>query len=349
MAQIVLEHTSSITTSLSSTIETTAIPAGSDRLLVFLVGMGSSKTIISCKFAGIDLTRHVQHSSGFEKIEIWYLVNPPVGSANLVATFSGDPGTAEGIAYSLSSVDQVVAINQAATNAGSGTSVSTSIAPTVSNSWLFDVGYLTPSLVDPGATVGTDQTASALKGSSGGTFISRKEVNPTSMSWTLNASRTWVHGIVAVSPKQPVASPETGGEPAASVSISGSALVSAGGRTSGTVKQLARAIQSGKIQVLRVAVMVQFQGVRKCVATAVIALPKVGSIYSKDRVAVATGGTRVVAVDSQGVGGSTASTEFLSNAKIGSLFRVDGGIRAFQISQIPEDWDFRILQPFTSE
>ena len=86
-------------------------PAGDDRLLVVTVAVGDGSNFVTgMTYGGIPLIEETYVLTGESTSEIWYLVNPPVGNANLVVNFDSNfsPGSRGGVvgAMSFSNVNQ---------------------------------------------------------------------------------------------------------------------------------------------------------------------------------------------------------------------------------------------------
>ncbi len=68
------------------------VPAGNQRLLVVIIHMEGTRDVTSVTYSGQSLTRAIRQNSGNTsrgQIQIWYLVSPPTGTANVVVTYSG--------------------------------------------------------------------------------------------------------------------------------------------------------------------------------------------------------------------------------------------------------------------
>ncbi|MFA5783729.1 MAG: agmatine deiminase family protein, partial [Phycisphaerae bacterium] len=135
-----------VTTNTSNASRTSAtfshtVAAGDDRLLVVSVMFEGDDSVSSITYAGYSLTQATTRKSGSSSgcgVEIWYLVDPPVGTASVVVNF-GTSVVPSGItAVNFTGVDQSDPIGATAgAYASSGTSVTTSITTENTNSLIF--------------------------------------------------------------------------------------------------------------------------------------------------------------------------------------------------------------------
>lgn len=121
------------------------IASGSNRILIVTVATYSANmgiTVNGVTYSGVSLTklrsdRSSLGSSGVTS-DIWYLINPPVGTANVVVTHSTIVQTVIG-AHSYTGVDQTTPFE--ASNGNTGTTVAdttTSNTILTANSWLIE-------------------------------------------------------------------------------------------------------------------------------------------------------------------------------------------------------------------
>src|SRR5438132_12136903 len=90
-------------------------------------------------YGGISLISANQTNTNTADSEIWYLVNPPIGSANIVAHMSTSLANVIMGAYSFFGVDQTFPISSSANNtAGSVSSGTVKDYTTNPNSWVVD-------------------------------------------------------------------------------------------------------------------------------------------------------------------------------------------------------------------
>src|SRR4051812_28786304 len=84
------------------------VGSGSNRILYALINFwNSGGTVSSCTYGGVALTRALQSglSGSNDRVEVWRLKNPTVGSATLLVNFSA-AADGEVSAISLNTVDQ---------------------------------------------------------------------------------------------------------------------------------------------------------------------------------------------------------------------------------------------------
>lgn len=69
------------------------VPSGNQRLLVVIIYQEGTRDVTKITYSGTDLTRAIRQDSASTfrcQVQIWYLVNPPVGTANVAVTYSGN-------------------------------------------------------------------------------------------------------------------------------------------------------------------------------------------------------------------------------------------------------------------
>ena len=180
-------------TNVSSRTWSHTVNSGNNRIL--LVGIASydvTRTISSITYGGIALTRSVS-SAVNNRAEIWRLVAPPVGTANIVTTWSANTDTAAWSA-SFTNVDQTTPIGATNTATATSTSPSVTLAATTGD-------LVVDTLSDSGdagtMTVGAGQTqiCNGLTGTSSsdtrGSSSYESGASSVTMSWTTAASKKW--------------------------------------------------------------------------------------------------------------------------------------------------------------
>lgn len=138
------------------------IGAGSNRLL--LVGQGvrsSDNTVISMTYAGINMSllRDAIPNSG--TMRLYYLVNPPVGTADIVSTVDQSRNHVMANA-SYNGVDQTAIFDATGTDTTGASGVSSyskSLTTTIDNDWIVAVGVDNTEVQT--ASSGTTQRAAA--------------------------------------------------------------------------------------------------------------------------------------------------------------------------------------------
>lgn len=132
------------------------IGSGNGRLLVVCTGFydgGGGYSTTSVTFNGVSLTKATGSSSGGHYADIWYLINPPVGTYAIVVNLNIGSGLSSAGAVSFRGVKAYGQPDNTASAGGSGTP-SCNITPKKSACVLVD------SFVENGGgyTVGTGQT-----------------------------------------------------------------------------------------------------------------------------------------------------------------------------------------------
>lgn len=193
------------------------VNAGSNRILIVGVATeaqsgsgGTSQPITGITFNGVALSkiRHEHNLSGsdYVRVELWYLVNPDVTTANIVVTFTGTSisGTVA-MASSYNGVDQTNPINAFnGANAGSGTDAESTTTSTVANCMFVDAVVMGSA----GNTMSCDgdQTQRHNAQNAGGHVeggMSEELVAAAGaevMGWTLSGSTRWGHVSAALAP-----------------------------------------------------------------------------------------------------------------------------------------------------
>lgn len=177
--------------------------AGTNRLLVVTCAAdgGTVHTTNLITYNGVALTKADAITGGEStRSEIWYLVNPPVGTYNIVWSHSASEGLV-GYGISFNGVDQTTPVGTALTgNNGNVAATSSTLSPTAADG---DMVIDVISTDDVAVTVGSSQTQRNNVGANGfvaGGTSTRLEQCPgttTSMTWTF-ASDNYAHVAVSV-------------------------------------------------------------------------------------------------------------------------------------------------------
>jgi hypothetical protein len=140
-----LPTSGTVTTNTSSSARTSAtfshtVAAGNNRLLAVSVMLRGNITASSVTYGGTALTKAISRASTSSgtTTEIWYLVNPPVGTANVVVNFSASADPSAIAAVNFTGVNQTSPVGATASNlATSGTGITTNITTLNANSLIF--------------------------------------------------------------------------------------------------------------------------------------------------------------------------------------------------------------------
>ena len=171
------------------------VAAGTDRvLLVELAIDGLGVGVSGVTYGGVALTQAVR-ATGNHASEIWYLVAPTVGTANVVVSFGGTTPAAAG-ASTYNGVDQSAPIGATATASGTGTSGSVAIASNAGDLVVdAQIWNNNPTLTTGGSQTQLWQAAAGT--SMRGVSTSEAGATSVTMSETSSSSQNWV--IAAVS------------------------------------------------------------------------------------------------------------------------------------------------------
>jgi len=171
-------------TTVSSFNLSITVGAYNDRCLVLTFGNGQD-IISSATFNGKSFTKVIRSVENDGNAgEIWYLVNPDVGTYNIAVTLNGttDDRALAG-AVSLYNVDQVSPVNLSTYGLNTGSGITVSFTPTENNCIAIDAGH------ENGNTAGTQGAGQTLifkrsAGRSGGTSYKAVNAVSSSMSWS---------------------------------------------------------------------------------------------------------------------------------------------------------------------
>ena len=184
---------------------------GSDSNRLLLVGISfwsnPEKIVNSVTYNGVSLVKSgsVWGGSGGETVNIWYLVNPPTGTFNIIASFSGAVAPVGG-ATSWSGVNQTTPLGAfASAFSATTTNPATVNIPSAVGEIVQDtVSYGKQTTTDH--TVGSGQTQKWSDATSDGSLYASGagSVEPgastTTMSWTFGIVYRWAIGAVSIKP-----------------------------------------------------------------------------------------------------------------------------------------------------
>jgi hypothetical protein len=187
--------TTATSTSGSMTIQHTV--GGTDRLLVVGVSQGNvSAPVASLTYGGQALTLRGTESAAPPRIELWYLVNPPVGTANVELTFSGSPsdGSIVGV-MSLTNVHQTSPFGAFVSKSGKGTA---SVDVTSAEGELVVDVLAKDTTVTPASGSGQTQRWNVPFSNALGALSTKPGAKTVTMSWWNDDD--WAIGAVPVKP-----------------------------------------------------------------------------------------------------------------------------------------------------
>ncbi len=198
IAQIGSTTTDSDGTSTTSSGTTSYIQAaGTDRILIAILTTEPMPTHDSVTFDGNSLTKAVDLANAERRVSIWYLVNPPVTTANIIATFSVN--TDWGVIYhSWSDVDQDNPIAAFASNSGTGTAVDVTV-DSAADELAIDAFNHDDHDSDPVAGGGQTELADLIVADDYRTASSRKDgaAPNVNLSWTM-ANDDWISCAISM-------------------------------------------------------------------------------------------------------------------------------------------------------
>lgn len=177
------------------------VPSGANRLLVVQVGLRAFQTVTGITYGGVALTKlgAVQYAAGnFARAEIWYLVAPAVGTANVVVSISGAE-VVEAAALNFVNVNQTTPLSAMVSASGLGGSSASVDVASVDGDLVVDVLVKEGSTLSPGAGQ-TSRWALSADGNwkGGGSTEDAGATATTTMSWSLTGANAWVLAGVAV-------------------------------------------------------------------------------------------------------------------------------------------------------
>jgi hypothetical protein len=187
------------------TLPNFVVGSGSNRLLLVAVESNTGNvntTGLTMTYGGITLTRANQTNTNTIDSEIWYLVNPPIGSANIVAHMSTSSANVIMGAYSFFGVDQTFPIpfsaNKTSTAVSSGSVTDYRTTP---NSWIVDSMAVqnNPSTFTQNSaqTVGWNKGTSTVTGGSSRVLTSIPPI-PQTMSWSWTGNQNYAAVAVEI-------------------------------------------------------------------------------------------------------------------------------------------------------
>jgi len=136
--------------------------AGNNRLLIVIVGIRGDESVSSINYSGSPLTLAIANGSGTsdgQRVEIWYLADPPTGSNDVVVTYPGNLNPDGIAALSYTGVDTNNPIGAVASaNSTTGTDVTADITTTSADSLIVGGLSMLGGDTGPSFTPGTGTT-----------------------------------------------------------------------------------------------------------------------------------------------------------------------------------------------
>jgi uncharacterized repeat protein (TIGR01451 family) len=187
------------------------VGVGINRVMIVGVSVfNSNKTVTSVTYAGQPLTRvgFLDGGSGSDdrRMEMWRLVNPPMGTANVIMTMSSSAkvvvGAASFFGVNTAAPHGAFASNEAKTN------LATLVVPSAAGELVIDCMAVQGNAAT--ATVGAGQTQlwNDFTRSVGGAVVGAASTEPgaasVTMTWSLAKVDYWVIGAVSLKPAPPL-------------------------------------------------------------------------------------------------------------------------------------------------
>jgi hypothetical protein len=181
------------------------VGAGSDRVLWVGVHTRDGNTAVSnVTYGGTPFTRvgSIVAGGGQNRSEIWQLLSPAVGTANIVVTLSAAKNVAAG-AVSFFGVDQSTPVGSLASGSGNSTTANVTVS-SAAGEVVLDAVSANGDAISLTAGAGQTQRYNTGTGTAGGNVRaggSTEQGAPTvTMSWTLGASKPWSIFAVSIRP-----------------------------------------------------------------------------------------------------------------------------------------------------
>ncbi|MBL8436329.1 MAG: DUF4347 domain-containing protein, partial [Zoogloea sp.] len=176
------------------------VASGSDRALFVEISIGTTGTFASSvSYGGTALTLVGRSVAGTVPVEIWRLLNPTVGTANVVVNLSGHTPVAAG-ATTYNGVNQSSPVRTFYSASGNSTNSSVTVLDSAAGDLVIDVqswaGQPPGGLVGPGQTLNWSQANTSLTGGS----TSEPGAPSVVMSGSFTSAAQWVIGAVAIRP-----------------------------------------------------------------------------------------------------------------------------------------------------
>jgi hypothetical protein len=165
----------------------------------------ANRAITGITYNGVALTKidAMDTGAGSTRTELWYLINPPAGTANIVITYSGTgaPGGRRMGVLCLSGVDQSNPINASNKASGSTSSATVSVTPTTDNCWVVASACAQAVLTESGGN--TERWYSNVSSTNNGAGGTKGPISPaaaTAMAWGLDHGDEWRLVSAAIAP-----------------------------------------------------------------------------------------------------------------------------------------------------
>jgi hypothetical protein len=185
--------------------------SGKDRLLIVTIIIGESRTITSVLYAGLAMTpwstRAIGGGDAALFMSMYYLVGPPVGTANIVATYSGAPSQGAGMmGVSYTGIDQgspFMGAAQVTSATSSSAALSIAVASelyglAIAHYGVRSIGSGSDALTEDAGAVERINVAAGVAGGSKG-YAASDETGAASVTMTWDPVQIVDHGMICVS------------------------------------------------------------------------------------------------------------------------------------------------------
>jgi hypothetical protein len=189
-------NTSANTISATSLTWAHTVASGNNRVLfvqLAIDGLGAS--VSSVTYGGVALTQ-VGRATGNHAVEIWRLVNPAVGTANVVASFGATTAAAGGAA-TFNGVNQTTPTGTFAGAAGNG-KTSSIVVTSTTNDVVIDVVNWAANPAGYTAGAGQTQQWTQTNATQQGVSTTKAGASSVTMSSTVSKSAQWEAGAVSI-------------------------------------------------------------------------------------------------------------------------------------------------------
>jgi hypothetical protein len=170
----------------------TVIP-GADKILIVTTALDSNAgaTITDVSYNGSSLTRKTLNNVGFkEEVQLWYMLEPPVGSYQLAVSYSNKHSGLEARASTYTGVNQFRPFSNVTTAGGSGAYATVAVASNSGELVIDGLAYRSGGMMASAA----DQVEIYKQRDNLNTHGASEKAGASpnvTMSWTLQNSSTW--------------------------------------------------------------------------------------------------------------------------------------------------------------
>ena len=197
---IAIDNTSNATSNNAATLSWShTVGTPNNRLLLVGISGGNGSSVRGVTYAGQPLTQRLVQNGPGNRIELWYLLAPPSGTANVVATLANAAPVVGGAA-SFTAVNQSRPFGESASGSGQTSTASVNIADTTGDQVVFSMvaaneganpvvvtGAETAAWNNGSGTASTDILGAAATGPGNESTVPVSYVLATSQPWALGA------------------------------------------------------------------------------------------------------------------------------------------------------------------